>query len=111
MDEAAAAAITAINSSVSSDSRKSVAGEADVSPWSPDVAADFDSSEPDFFLLNSFNKCHTSFRNRNQTGKLPCFFGGLLSLLLSSISNALIKRGLVASGSITSSMYPLAAAL
>ena len=41
---------------------------------------------------------------------LPCFLAGLVSLLLASISRALIILGRAASGSITSSTYPRAAA-
>src|SRR5512141_2875627 len=43
-------------------------------------------------------------------GMQPCFLGGLLSRLLDSISSALINRGRVSRGSITSSIYPREAA-
>ena len=40
----------------------------------------------------------------DHNGMLPCFLGGLVSRLLDSISSALIRRGRVSCGSITSSM-------
>ena len=40
----------------------------------------------------------------NQSGIFPCFLAGLESRLLLNISSALIKRGRVSFGSITSSM-------
>ena len=43
-------------------------------------------------------------------GIFPCFFGGLRSRLPRSIRSASISRGRLSRGSITSSMYPRAAA-
>src|SRR5689334_6098913 len=43
-------------------------------------------------------------------GMLPCFFGGFVSRLSPSISKALIRRGRVSDGRMTSSTYPRAAA-
>ena len=44
------------------------------------------------------------------SGMLPCFFGGFVSRLSASISNALMRRGRVSDGRMTSSTYPRAAA-
>ena len=44
------------------------------------------------------------------SGMLPCFFGGFVSRLSASISNAAMSRGRVSHGWITSSTYPRAAA-
>ncbi|BAA30389.1 113aa long hypothetical protein [Pyrococcus horikoshii OT3] len=44
------------------------------------------------------------------SGMFPCFFGGSLTLLFSKASRAMTIFALVSAGSMTSSMYPLAAA-
>ena len=49
-------------------------------------------------------------RGRGHSGMLPCFFGGFVSRLSASISNALMSRGRVSDGRMTSSTYPRAAA-
>ena len=41
---------------------------------------------------------------KSYNGMLPCFFGGFVSRLFRSISNASMSRGRVSWGSITSSM-------
>src|SRR5665648_614535 len=54
---------------------------------------------------------HYPFIFSPYTGRLPCFFAGLFSLFVSSISNALINLGLVCLGTNTSSTNPLCAAI
>ena len=49
-------------------------------------------------------------RRRGHSGMLPCFFGGFVSRLSASISNAAMSRGRVSDGWMTSSTYPRAAA-
>src|SRR5256886_7155509 len=46
-----------------------------------------------------------------QSGMLPCFLGGRVSRFVRSTVNASITRGRVSAGSITSSRYPMRAAM
>ena len=60
-------------------------------------------------LLVNFHPLYKNFHIKNflwdhYRGMFPCFLAGFESLLLDNISRALIKRGLVSRGSITSSI-------
>ena len=47
----------------------------------------------------------------SQRGMLPCFFGGRVSRFVRRTAKDLMTRGLVSGGSITSSRYPMRAAM